>query len=120
MERLLHTIDALHLRSGGGEYAARRVRPGGPAVAGAQASTGSEKRLGLRTVIWATGYRRHIQEGGSDINRPGRFVHHRGRDQCPGLIRDGLKILYQAAISSVVDGVRTRRQVRVPPTSFGE
>jgi putative flavoprotein involved in K+ transport len=104
MERLLRTIDACISRSDGGEYASPDPPP--PyAVAGGPASL-DLRRAGIRTVIWATGYRPDYPWlRVPALGRRGEIVHRRGVTSVPGLYALGLRFLYRRN-SSFIDGVR--------------
>jgi putative flavoprotein involved in K+ transport len=105
MERLLRTIDAYIARRGGDGCTGPADPPAPPATAGGPASL-DLRRAGIRTVIWATGYRQaYPWLRAPALNRRGEIAHRRGVTGVPGLYVLGLRFLYRRN-SSFVDGVR--------------
>src|SRR5262249_19025995 len=105
MERLLRTIDAYIAHNGGDEGAGPADPPQPPAAATRPASL-ALRRAGIRTVIWATGYRpAYPWLRVPALNRHGQIAHRRGVTSVPGLYVLGLKFLYRRD-STYVDGVR--------------
>lgn len=104
MERVLRTIDAYIAHSGGAEHAGPADPPPPPAVADGPASL-DVRRAGIRTVIWATGYRQDYPWlRVPALNPRGEIVHRRGVTRVPGLYVLGLRFLYRRN-STFVDGV---------------
>jgi putative flavoprotein involved in K+ transport len=105
MERLLRTIDTYISRSGGDGCASPADPPPPPAVADGPASL-DLRHAGIRTVIWATGYRPDYPWLWVPVlDRHGQIAHHRGVTGVPGLYVLGLKFLHRRD-STYVDGVR--------------
>src|SRR5215472_10319785 len=105
MERMLRSIDGYIARNGGGEGAGPADPPPLPAAAAGPAGL-DLGRGGIRTVIWATGYRPDYSWlRVSALDRHGQIAHRRGVTGVPGLYVLGLKFLYRRD-STYVDGVR--------------
>jgi putative flavoprotein involved in K+ transport len=103
MERMLRTIDAYIAR--GGEDAGRADPPPLPVAADGPASL-DLRRAGIRTVVWATGYRpAYPWLRVPAFDRHGQIAHRRGVTGVPGLYVMGLKFLHRRD-STYVDGVR--------------
>ena len=103
MERLLRAIDAYICRSGDD---ARPADPPPAPVGGAGPASLDLRRAGIRTVIWATGYRpAYPWLRVPALDQHGQIAHHRGVTGVPGLYVLGLKFLYRRD-STYVDGVR--------------
>jgi putative flavoprotein involved in K+ transport len=105
LERTLRTIDAYISRSGDDEGIGPADPPPLPVVAAGPASL-DLRRAGIRTVIWATGYRpAYPWLRVPALDQHGQIAHHRGVTGVPGLYVLGLKFLYRRD-STYVDGVR--------------
>jgi putative flavoprotein involved in K+ transport len=104
MERTLRSIDAYISRSAD-EGASPADSPPPPVTAGGPASL-DLRHAGIRTVIWATGYRpAYPWLRVPALDRHGQIAHRRGVTGVPGLYVVGLKFLYRRD-STYVDGVR--------------
>jgi putative flavoprotein involved in K+ transport len=104
MERLLRSIDAYIARSGHGERTSPAdawpvfIARGGPARL-------DLRRAGIKTVVWATGYRpAYPWLPPLALDRHGEIGHRRGVTDVPGLYVLGLRFLHRRN-SSFVDGV---------------
>jgi putative flavoprotein involved in K+ transport len=105
MERMLRTIDAYISRSGGDEGTSP-ADPAPPSAAAVGPASLDLRRAGIRTVIWATGYRpAYPWLRVPALDRHGQVAHRRGVTSVPGLYVLGLKFLYRRN-STFVDGVR--------------
>jgi putative flavoprotein involved in K+ transport len=105
MERMLRTIDAYIERSVGDQGTGPADPPPPPMAAGGPASL-DLRRAGIRTIVWATGYRPSYPWLRAPVlDRHGQIAHRRGVTSVPGLYVLGLKFLHRRD-STYVDGVR--------------
>lgn len=103
LERTLATIDRHAAATG--TTLTPPDRPPGFTVPAAP-STVDLRRVGVATVVWATGYRpRYPWLAVPVLDHAGRILHHRGVTRVPGLYAIGLRFQYRRN-STFVDGVR--------------